>query len=278
MPRTVPPPRRATLDPRATSLPATGSPCRQRISRAGGARSGTRAVRRPSFVVAAVVSAAILVGCDAKNEAPTSSPPRDPLVEAPSIPAGAPKVAFLGDSIAAGLHLERDHAFPQVLARRSADAGRPFHLVNAGISGDTTSNGLRRVDWLLQQKPDILVIELGGNDGLRGLGLPLIEQNLKAIIQAAKKGGAIPLLLGLRLPPNYGEEYTEGFAALYDRLAKEEQVAYVSFFMKGVAGVPELNLEDGLHPNREGHEKLADTVEPALRELLAKVSTNVEGR
>ncbi len=189
----------------------------------------------------------------------------------PQIPDDAPTVAFLGDSIAAGLHLARHEAFPAVLQRRLTAAGRPFHLVNAGVSGDTTAGGLARVDWVMRRAPQIVVVELGANDGLRGQPLDAIEANLRAIVAGLRERGARVLLLGMRLPPNYGPDYTSGFATLYERVADDLDVAAVPFFMEGVAGEPDLNLPDGLHPTPAGHERLARNVEAQLTRLLAEL-------
>jgi acyl-CoA thioesterase I len=231
-------------------------------------------------------AASLLSGCDRGTESTAAAPARSPAVEAahpsaasapsaqaaPGEPAAAlPKVAFLGDSISAGLHLPEDQAFPAVLARRLR-AESAFQLINAGVSGDTTAGGLRRVDWLLKQRPSVVVVELGGNDGLRGVAVDAIERNLRGILEKIKAAGATPLLLGVRLPPSYGADYVSAFEAIYPRLARELGVALVPFFMEGVAGVPELNLEDGLHPTAKGHERLADNLEPALREALARVA------
>lgn len=184
------------------------------------------------------------------------------------IPEEAPLVVFLGDSLSAGLHLSGERAFPAVLQARLAGAGRPFRLVNAGVSGDTTAGGLARLDWLLAQEPDIVVVELGANDGLRGLPIASIESNLRAIVLRIREAGARPLLLGMRLPPSYGMEYTDEFAELYGRVAQEQGAPVVRFFMQDVAGVPELNLPDGLHPTAEGHRVLARNLEAPLREQL----------
>ena len=183
-------------------------------------------------------------------------------------PAEGPLVAFLGDSLAAGLHLAADEAFPAVLQRRLVESGQPFRLVNAGVSGDTSAGGLRRVDWILAQEPDLVVIELGANDGLRGLPLESIEANLRAIVARVHAAGAEILLLGMLLPPNYGQDYAAGFTAVYARVAAEHDVAFVPSFLEGVGGVAELNLPDGIHPTAEGHRRLADNVEASLRAIL----------
>jgi acyl-CoA thioesterase-1 len=190
-----------------------------------------------------------------------------PPVAAPVIPSDAPLVLFLGDSIAAGLHLPAEHAFPAALQRRLAAEGVPFRLSNLGNSGDTSAGGLARLAWALRAKPDIVVIELGGNDGLRGIALSSTEANLRAIVAGVRESGARPVLLGMRVPPNLGE-YAEELAALYPRLAAELDVPLVDYFMEGVGGVPELNLADQLHPNPEGHERLAAKVAPTLRTVL----------
>ncbi len=227
-------------------------------------------------VLRATALAAALAAC---GPAPDDEPPRDPGAAAATadatppppplaIPADAPTVAFLGDSLAAGLHLARHEAFPAVLQRRLAAAGRPFRLVNAGVSGDTTAGGRERVGWLLAQRPDVVVVELGANDGLRGQPVEGIAANLRAIVADVRAAGAHPLLLGMRLPPNYGDAYTAAFDALYPALAEELGVAFVPFFMEGVAGVPDLTLPDGLHPTVAGHERLAANIEPALRKEL----------
>ena len=241
-----------------------------------------------AWLVLGFVVALAAVGCrsDRPEAQPATAVTSAPEPAAPppaSAPAGehagaAPKVAFLGDSISAGLHLAADEAFPAVLAERMRARGVAFTPINAGVSGDTTAGGLRRVDWILGQHPDVVVIELGANDGLRGIPIPTIERNLRSLIEKVRAAGATPLLLGVRLPPSYGAEYVAGFEAIYPRLAAELKVRLVPFFMQGVAGVPELNLEDGLHPTRAGHERLADNVEPALRETLAGLPSSATAR
>lgn len=175
---------------------------------------------------------------------------------------------FLGDSISAGLHLDPEQAFPAHLARLLAAEGLPFRLVNAGVSGDTTAGGLARVDWLLKQTPDVVVVELGGNDGLRGQPLESVESNLRGILTRVIDAGATAVLLGMDVPTSYGDEYAQGFRELYVRLARELEVTLVPFFMEGVGSVPELNLPDGIHPSPAGHERLAENLLPRLREVL----------
>lgn len=188
-------------------------------------------------------------------------------VPAAAPPPPPPKVVFLGDSLTAGLGVDQDQAFPALLEAKFKEAGLPVQIVNAGISGDTTAGGLRRLDWLLGQEPDILVVGLGANDGLRGLPVAKLEENLREIIRRAQGAGARVLLLGMRMPPSHGPEYAAPFAAVYPRLAKELGVPLVPFLLEGVAGRADLNLADGIHPNPQGHKQLAETVFPLLREM-----------
>jgi acyl-CoA thioesterase-1 len=177
-------------------------------------------------------------------------------------------VVVMGDSIAAGLRLPSDQAFPAVMERTLRDEGRAVRVLNAGVSGDTSAGGVARLDWQLAQRPDVLLVEFGGNDGLRGLPVAETRRNLERIVTRAREAGVAVLLLGMRMPPNLGPEYTRDFAALYADLAEELDVPLVPFLLDGVAGRPDLNLGDGIHPNREGQRVLAENVLPALREVL----------
>jgi len=191
-------------------------------------------------------------GTETVPETPTPGPAKL------DIPADAPLVIFLGDSISAGLHLPEDEAFPAVIQRRLFERG----------AGDTTAGGLRRAPFILERKPAIVVVELGGNDGLRGQPLDNMRKNLDGILKAIDKAGAHALLLGMRIPTNYGPEYTEGYAKMYEQLAQQHGVAFVPYFMEPIAGNRDYFLEDELHPNPEGHKLLADKVGPALEKLL----------
>ena len=233
--------------------------------------------------LALLLSLSLLAACS--DAAPDPEPSARPMfdapaadatgpVDAPTIPEDAPTVLFVGDSIGAGLHLAEHQAFPAVLQRRLAEDGAPFHLVNASESGRTTSQGEAVVRWNASRgaRPvDLVVIELGGNDGLRGIDLGLVESNLRAMVAAAREAGAGVLLLGVRMSPDLGA-YAEAFDALYERLDSELDVALVPHFLDGVGGVPEMNLADGLHPTAAGHERLADNVEAGLRSALAALT------
>jgi acyl-CoA thioesterase-1 len=179
-----------------------------------------------------------------------------------------PLVIFLGDSLTAGRGLEAAQAFPAVVQSRIAGRGLPIRALNAGVSGDTTAGGVRRLEWLLRRKPEVVVVELGANDGLRGLPLEMTEGNLRRIIAFSQEAGAAVLLLGMMMPPNYGPDYTEGFRAIYPRLAEEMRVPLLPFLLEGVAGEPSLNLADGIHPNAEGHRRVAENLLPHLERIL----------
>jgi acyl-CoA thioesterase-1 len=177
-------------------------------------------------------------------------------------------VVFLGDSLTAGLGVDGDQAFPAVIGRELAAEGVPVRVVNAGVSGDTTAGGVSRLDWILRQSPDIVVVELGANDGLRGLDLGEAEANLRQIITRARAAGADVLLLGMQMPPSHGPEYAERFRDLYPRLARELSVALVPFLLDGVGGSARLNQADGIHPDAEGQRILATNVLAKLRPLV----------
>lgn len=180
-----------------------------------------------------------------------------------------PLVAFLGDSLTAGLNLSRDEAFPALVHDRLEAEGLPLRVINAGISGDSVAGGRARLDWLLDQDPDVVFVALGVNDAFRTRPLDEIRADLRAIVERVRERGAYPILAGQRVTPNYGPDYTEAFAALYADLAAELDVAFLPFLLQGVGGVPGLNLADGIHPNARGHQRIADLVVPVVRRALA---------
>lgn len=177
-------------------------------------------------------------------------------------------IVFLGDSLTAGYGLDGEQAFPALVEKALLAEGHKVQVVNAGISGDTSAGGLARMDWLLKRKPDLLVVCLGANDGLRGLSLDSSEKNLRGILEKGKAAGARILLIGMQIPPNYGPDYTRRFAEIYPRLAKEQGVELLPFLLEGVAGRRELNQADGIHPTAEGQQILARTVLSTLRPLV----------
>jgi acyl-CoA thioesterase-1 len=199
---------------------------------------------------------------------PAAAPRPAPAPVQPPATRTEPVVVFLGDSLTAGLGLEERQAYPLLVKASLEKTGHPVRVVNAGVSGDTTAGGLARLDWLLAQKPDVVVVGLGGNDGLRGLPLEAVEKNLREIIRRSKEASAQVLLLGMQIPPNYGPEYAQGFADMYPRIARELDVPLVPFLLEGVGGIARLNQEDGIHPTAEGQVKVAETVTPYLERML----------
>jgi acyl-CoA thioesterase-1 len=179
-------------------------------------------------------------------------------------------VLFFGDSLTAGLGVDPDEAFPALIQQKLDAAGRPWRVVNAGLSGETTSGGLRRLDWILRQPIDVFILELGGNDGLRGISPDISKANLETIIKRVQK--QFPhvkvVLAGMQMPTNMGADYTKQFAAMYPDVAKDTGVTLIPFLLEGVGGVPSLNQADGIHPNAEGHKIVAETVWRALLPLL----------
>lgn len=177
-------------------------------------------------------------------------------------------MVFLGDSLTAGFGLAENQAFPALLQAEFARRGTPIRVVNAGVSGDTTAGGLARVGWLLSQRPEVLVVGLGANDGLRGQPVEAAADNLRRIVEQARSAGVAVLLLGMQVPRSMGPEYVREFNEMYPRLAREMNVALVPFLLEGVAGRRNLNLEDGIHPNAEGQHRVAENVRSHLERLL----------
>ncbi|TRX74938.1 arylesterase [Pseudomonas mangiferae] len=183
--------------------------------------------------------------------------------------ATAGTVLVVGDSISAALGLDTSQGWVSLLDRRLQKEGKPQTVVNASISGDTSAGGLSRLPTLLtQHRPDLVIVELGGNDGLRGQPPAQLQRNLAAMIEASQASGAKVLLLGMRLPPNYGARYVREFAQVYQDLAEEKKVALVPFFLDGVGGVPGMMQPDGIHPAASAQDTLLENVWPTLKPLL----------
>lgn len=183
-------------------------------------------------------------------------------------------ILVLGDSITAGYGLDLSQAYPALLEQRIDNQGWPFKVVNAGQSGDTSAGGLNRLDWLLRNRVDVLVLELGANDGLRGLPTETTQRNLQAIIDRTKKRypDAKIVIAGMKIPPNMGRDYSAKFEAIYPAVARANKAVLIPFILEGVGGMRELNLPDGMHPTAKGHEIVAANVwkvlEPVLRSLV----------
>lgn len=182
-----------------------------------------------------------------------------------------PTVLFFGTSLTAGYGLQPEQAYPAVIEKKSAQVGLQITAVNAGLSGETSAGALRRIDWALKAPADVIVIETGANDALRGLSLEAARSNVEQIVIKAKQTHpeAKILLLEMLAPPNLGRSYTEGFRKIYSSVAKEQRVTLVPFFLEGVAGRPEMNQADGVHPNAAGARLVADNVWRVLKPIIA---------
>lgn len=180
------------------------------------------------------------------------------------------RIVFFGNSLTAGYGLNEDQAFTTHIQYILDSLNLPYEAVNAGLSGETTAGGVRRIDWILKQPMSAFVLELGGNDMLRGFGVDVTEENLRSIIQKVRaKHPTIPIILaGMMAPPNMGEEYTKAYGAIFPRLAKEMNLELIPFFLKDVGGIPELNLQDGIHPNADGQKIVAKNVWTILKTVI----------
>jgi acyl-CoA thioesterase-1 len=179
-----------------------------------------------------------------------------------------PRIVAFGDSLTAGLGVPAEDAYPAQLQRRLDEQGLPYRVINAGVSGETTAGGLRRVEWVLKSRPQVVLLELGANDGLRGLNLQQTKANLERIIQRCQEASVTVILAGMKLPPNYGADYIKGFEAIYPALAKQYGLTLIPFFLDGVAGSATLNQADGIHPTSEGYRIIADKVLEQIKPLL----------
>jgi acyl-CoA thioesterase-1 len=219
------------------------------------------------FRVVCLMLLTLLLAC---RQQEANSPLPGPAV-AQTAAAPAPVVLFLGTSLTAGYGLEPEQAYPALIQARIDSAGLPFRVINAGVSGETSAGALARTDWLLRQPFDVLVLETGANDMLRGAELDSVRSNIQAIVDKVR--AALPetriVLVGMMAPPNYGQEYTQRFRGIFPEIAERNDLPLVPFLLEGVGGEARYNLPDGIHPNAEGQRRVAatvwETLEPVLR-------------
>jgi acyl-CoA thioesterase I len=226
-----------------------------------------------------VLTAALLVSaiaCGANDDRPVKAPAASAGSARPDVAKGAgdasatslPRIVVLGDSLTAGLGLPTQQAYPALLQERLKNAGLNYQVTNAGVSGDTSAGGLARLDWALDGDVRVLIVALGGNDGLRGLPAEQLQRNLAQIIERAQARDIKVVLAGMEAPPNYGRDYIVNFHKVYPALAKEYRVTLVPFLLQGVAGDEALNQRDGIHPTAAGARIVADNVWSVLEPIL----------
>jgi acyl-CoA thioesterase-1 len=182
-------------------------------------------------------------------------------------------ILFLGNSLSAGLGVDSDAAFPSLIQQKVDSLGWDFRVVNAGVSGETSSGGLGRIEWVLREKVDVLILELGGNDGLRGISADVTKRNLQEIV--SKTRGVYPdaeiVLAGMQIPPNLGAEYTAEFRDIFPDLARRNDIHLIPFLLEGVGGVDSMMQNDGIHPNTAGHRRVAENVWEVLNPILEEM-------
>lgn len=193
-----------------------------------------------------------------------------PARAAEGVPTAERVIIAFGDSLTAGHGVPVAESYPALLAARLSAEGYRYRVVNAGVSGDTTAGGLRRVDWGLRLNPEIVILELGANDALRGQDLSAVSANLDQLVDRFQSAGARVLLAGMRLPPNYGPRFGTEFQGMYKEVARRRGVALMPFFLDGVGGNPRLNQSDGIHPTAEGYRVIVDRLWPYLHPLLKR--------
>jgi acyl-CoA thioesterase-1 len=221
----------------------------------------------------------LCVACQSNNTDKQNTSTAQQSVETPSAPSAAdaaPKtILFFGNSITAGYGLEPSQAFPALIQQKIDSAGWNYTVINSGLSGETTAGGKNRIGWVLRQKVDVFVLELGGNDGLRGVELESTRKNLQAIIDTvrAKNPDVQIVLAGMQIPPNMGPDYTSKFRTIFPELAQKNNLPLIPFLLEGVGGIAKLNLPDGIHPTPEGHQIVAENVWKVLEPILRQQSS-----
>ena len=231
-------------------------------------------MNKPVLLNGIILLVMVLVSCGNNNEQPagatteTTASQNDTAATSPTTKT----IVFFGNSLTAGYGVEPNQAFPAVVQRRIDSVDLPYKVVNAGVSGETSSGGNARIDWVLQSmtQPDVFVLELGANDGLRGIPVAETKKNLQAIIDKVKaKNPKVKIIVaGMMMPPNMGQQYTTEFRDIFPALAKNNNAALIPFLLQGVGGEVKLNQQDGIHPTPEGHEILANNVWQVLKSML----------
>lgn len=212
----------------------------------------------------------LCVACSNPGPTPAGAANDSTQKEPPPPSSSTKNIVFFGNSLTAGYGLDLSEAYPALIQAKIDSLKLPYRVINAGLSGETTAGGNSRIDWILKQPVHVFVLELGGNDGLRGIPLEETEKNLQKIINKVKeKYPDVKLMLaGMRVPPNMGKKYSEHFHRIFEKLANSNKIAFLPFLLEGVGGEPELNQADGIHPTAEGQKIVAENVWAVLKELL----------
>jgi len=222
------------------------------------------AIKLRYYYIIAVLFTGILSSCGNNQQAATdkSAAAKTQTITQPDKGVAVKHILFFGTSLTAGLGVDPEQAFPALIQQKIDSLKLPYKVINAGLSGETSAAGKNRIDWLLRQPVDIFVLELGANDGLRGIPVKETEANLQAVIDKVKQKypKAKLILAGMQMPPSMGDKYTVPFKELFPALAKKNQMDFIPFLLKGVGGIPSLIQEDGLHPTPKGHKILAENV------------------
>ena len=215
------------------------------------------------------VTVLLLAGCSAAPSPPPEATPHVVRASAPEVPADAAIIVAFGDSLTAGLGLAPEDSYPSLLQNSLLEQGFPYRVINEGVSGDTSATALARVDTAASEHAELALVAIGANDGLRGLPIDEMEKNLREIMRRFQASGSRVALAGMRIPPNMGAEYVQDFEAVFPRVAQDMDIPLLPFLLEGVAADPNLNQDDGIHPNEEGARMVArlvaDFVKPLLR-------------
>ena len=216
---------------------------------------------RRSHILIVLLITLLFPGCDRRQPPQQTDEP---------IPAPHYEVTIIavGDSLTAGLGVAESDAWPALLENKLRKNGHNWQVINAGISGETSSGALSRIKWITARKPDIVILATGANDGLRGIPIPVIQENLSRAVRMLQEGGIAVVLAGMQIVQNLGPEYTAAFAGIYPAVAKEQECFLIPFLLRGVAGEPALNQADTIHPNEEGHIQISETVYPYIVQTI----------
>ena len=217
----------------------------------------------------------VCAACSNPNSTPAGTAKDSAQKETPLPSSSVKNIIFFGNSLTAGYGLDLSDAYPALIQAKIDSLKLPYKVINAGLSGETTAGGNSRIDWILKQPVHVFVLELGGNDGLRGIPLEETEKNLQEIINKVKeKYPDVKLMLaGMRVPPNMGKQYSENFHKIFEKVAGSNKISFLPFLLEGVGGEPELNQSDGIHPTAEGQKIVAQNVWAVLRDLLPEYGT-----